>query len=124
MNFELTRPIHYGKDGVRYKLKEGQIVNKKFFSKADRHALWKEGSIIESKEEPSTEEPAGVKTPEITDLTVMNVSEAKEFLEAEPHVDMLEKYLDQANAEEFPRKTIIQFIERRVKELTDSPFLS
>ena len=122
MNFEVTGPIKYGKDGQRYKLEKGQILPKRFFPKKDRIALWEAGLIIESKEEAPNKEPDSVEVPKLEDLTIMNVSTAKEFLEGVPHVDLLEKYLDQANAEEFPRKTIIQFIERRIRELTNTDY--
>ena len=60
--------------------------------------------------------------PEIADIISMTVVQAKEFLDNEPHVSMLEKYLDQANKEEFPRKTIVEIIERRIKGLTDTDY--
>jgi len=116
MSFELVRQVKYGKNGKSYQLVVGQIVEKDFFKPADRNTLLENGAIKKSKERPS--KPAGNEIPVIADLSQMTVAEAKEFLEAEPHVDMLEKYLDQANAEEFPRVSITKFIERRVKELT------
>jgi len=125
MGFEIVKPISYGKDGMSYQLAKGDVVPKSFFTKAESRALWEQGLIKKSgKGMVTTVLPVGEVKPVLTDLTTMNVGEAKEFLEEEPHVDMLEKYLDQANAEEFPRKTITQFIERRIRELTGSPFLS
>ena len=122
MSFELVRPIRYGnKQGTRFKLPRGTIVDKKFFDKATRTALWNESSIIKSDKAP-TIGIDGIKVPEIVDITTMTVVQAKEFLDNEPHVAMLEKYLDQANKEEFPRKTIVEFIERRIKGLTDTDF--
>jgi len=117
MSFEILNPVRYGKDGKRYKLAQGEIVAKSFFSSKDAHTLWQNGFIKKSKEKPSNP-PNGDEAPVIGDLSQMTVVQAKEFLEMESHVDMLEKYLDQANAEEFPRVSITKFIERRVKELT------
>ena len=122
MSFELVRPIRYGnKQGTRFKLPKGTIVAKKFFDKITRTALWDEGSIIKSDKAP-TIGIDGIKVPEIADIVAMTVVQAKEFLDNEPHVAMLEKYLDQANKEEFPRKTIVEFIERRIKGLTDTDY--
>ena len=124
MSFELVRPVRYGnKQGTRFKLPKGTIVAKKFFDKVTRTALWDEGSIIKSDKAP-TIGIDGVKVPEIADITApaMTVVQAKEFLDKEPHVAMLEKYLDMENAVEFPRKTIVEFIERRIKGLTDTDF--
>ena len=118
MSFEILNPVKYGRDGKRYKLAQGDIVAKGFFTRKDAHALWENDFIRKSKEKPTFPPPAGDEVPVIGDLSQMTVAEAKEFLETEPHVDMLEKYLDQANAEEFPRVSITKFIERRIKELT------
>jgi len=123
MSFEILNPVKYQKDGKRYKLTTGDIVAKGFFARKDANALWKNSFIKKSKEEPTFPSPVGEEVPIIGDLSEMTVAQAKEFLEAESHVGMLEKYLDQANAEEFPRVSITKFIERRVKELTGSEYL-
>ena len=124
MSFELLTSIKYGKDGKRYKLKKGDIVGRKFFIKKDLKVIWDEGFLKKVKEEPTVNEfTETIDVPQLEDLSKMNVTAAKEFLDGVVHVTELEKYLDQALAEEFPRKTITEFIERRVKEITGSEFL-
>ena len=124
MSFELLTSIRYGKDGKRYKLKKGDIVDRKFFIKKDLKIIWDEGFLKKVKETPTVGEfTETIDVPQLEDLSKMNVTAAKEFLDGVVYVTELEKYLDQALTEEFPRKTITEFIQRKIKELTGSEFL-
>ena len=124
MSFELLTSIRYGKDGKRYKLKKGDIVDRKFFIKKDLKTIWDEGFLKKVKEKPTVGEfTETIDVPQLEDLSKMNVTAAKEFLDGVVYVTELEKYLDQALTEEFPRKTITEFIQRKIKELTGSEFL-
>ena len=124
MSFELLTSIRYGKDGKRYKLKKGDIVDRKFFIKKDLKTIWDEGFLKKVKETPTVGEfTKAIDVPQLEDLSKMNVTAAKEFLDGVVYVTELEKYLDQALTEEFPRKTITEFIQRKIKELTGSEFL-
>ena len=124
MSFELLTSIRYGKDGKRYKLKKGDIVDRKFFIKKDLKTIWDEGFLKKVKETPTVGEfTETIDVPQLEDLSKMNVTAAKEFLDGVVYVTELEKYLDQALTEEFPRKTITEFIQRKIKELTGSEFL-
>jgi hypothetical protein len=117
MSFKIITPQFYGKAGVNYRLEKDDIVPRDFFLSADRKDCLKHGFIEHSKERPN-QKLDGSDIPLLADITQMTVAQAKEFLEEEPHIVNLEKYLDQENAQEFTRKTITRYIERRIKELT------
>jgi len=115
MSLEAMVPIKYQRDGEKFKIEEGTILPKTFFTTKERNALLDKGRIRRSKERP--EKLKGMEVPEFQDLGKMTVVEAKEFLDEEYEIVNLEKFIDQENHQKTPRSSIIKFIERRIRDL-------
>jgi len=119
MAYKVLSPIRYGKVGKKYVLNPGDVLNDSFFLKADRIKLLEDKCLMKTREDP-TVDPDGVAIPQLADLQDMNVTQVKEFLDAEFDVTKLEKYLDQEEKAGLARrKTVVIYIQKRISELTD-----
>ena len=119
MSLEILTPIKYGhpETGVVYSLAIGDRVKENFFDEVSLKRLESKGYVEKSLERPNRV-PKGKELPEIKDVTQFTVAICKEFICEESDVTTLEKYIDQENAQEFPRSSLIKYIENRIKELT------
>lgn len=116
MPLEVLTPIDYGRDRKKFKLKVGQVVADDFFKLSEKQELLAANRL--KKTSDKSRDPGGVESKELVDLGPMSVVQIKEFLDEEPELVNLERYLDQESAREISRKSVTQFIERRIRELT------
>lgn len=117
MPYEILIPIKHGAEGKIYELEVGDIVPNDFFSEEQIKSLFTHKAMRESLEKPGTPLPSGT-VEELIDLSSMTVAVAKELLEAETDVTRLTKYLDQESHNPNGRRSMTEFIERKIKYLT------
>ncbi len=116
MTFEVKDSIRLKKDGVKYNLMPGDIVAGDIFDPRDRKRFLDLGCIEKSKKKVS--KIKGVVTPALVDLSTLSVAEIKEVLELEYNGANLERYLDQENNQDAPRKSVVRYLNNRITELT------
>lgn len=116
MPLEVLKQIKYGKDRKSYQLKVGAVVADDFFKLSEKKQLLAGNAVKKTMGTPDNLE--GIPLKELMDLTKMSVPQVKEFLDELPDIVMLEKYLDQENDAALPRKSIVTFIEKRIRDAT------
>ena len=120
MLVECNTSIRYGRGRAVIKLVAGEVVPSDTFSAEDLKILMKAGLIKERVKTPDVKpvlHPETEEKPEVPDISSLTAVEAKEVIDAETDVVNLHKMLDREQAEK-KRKSVIEFIESRIKELT------
>lgn len=112
MPLEALKRIRYGRDGKKWRIKVGDIVADDFFKLSEKKQLLAGEKVKKTLGTPDN--LVGIEQDKLLDLTKMSVPQAKEFLDEVPDIVELEKYLDQENNAELPRKSLIGFIEKRI----------
>ena len=120
MLVECLTSIRYGQGRRITKLHAGEVVPSDVFKSADLKVLLKQGLIRERVITPDIKpvlHPETEEKSEVPDISSLTAVEAKEVINAETDVVNLHKMLDQERADK-KRKSVIEFIESRIKELT------
>ena len=121
--YKIIRPLRHGQNGKLYKFRPGDTVPPNFFPEEILSDLlqWKivEPVKVNEEEQGVPKAPKAAKKLEsLKDITSMTAAQAKELINAEVSTSNLEKYKDQELGSHKPRKSVLDFIDSRMKELT------
>lgn len=123
MPYKVLSPIKHGKGAEVFFLEFGQIVDDNFFTESQVNSLVSVGSLEKVREKELEKEetvvvPESIEVPILSDIKKVTVVEAKEILEKEGDLVNLYKYLDAEKGQKYPRKTVVDYIDIRIKDLT------
>jgi len=122
MAYKILEPLLHGTGAKVFSLHPGEVVEDELFTK-DQAAHLVDIKCIEACVDPHIsplpeKKLESSEIPELPDILSLTVAEAKEMLNDETDIVKLHRFLDAENADNKPRKGILEFIELRIKELT------
>lgn len=122
-SYLIKRPLRHGQNGKVYKFRPGATVPPNFFTKDILSDLSKQKIVepirVDEEVQGIPKAPKASKELEgLKDVTSMTAAQAKELINAEVSTTNLEKYKDQELGSHKPRKSVLDFIDSRITELT------
>lgn len=118
-SFVVLSPLLHGRGGESFRLQPNQIVSCSLFTHEQASKLLSAGKIKPCSQKTEVKEPVPDKVAEpLPPIATMTAAEAKEIINAETNAVRLEKFKDAEGKREHPRKSVTDFLNSRIKELT------